>query len=145
MTSRLYSYSALLAARRLKDPIAAAFLTSWDPKLVLEAARAINDLPIQNALTNLAALIEYADELATFPAGTETAPGPRDGLLRRVVNANYRLGASNNAIALAAFDRLCAIVFIASFCSMALEVSASRLLASSTASVWLVKPEQTSS
>ena len=95
--------AALLALRRVESPDIAHFLRDTNALLVAEAARAINDLPIQNALTNLAALIEYADELATFPAGTETAPGPRDGLLRRVVNANYRLGASNNAIALATF------------------------------------------
>jgi quinoprotein glucose dehydrogenase len=95
--------AVLLALRRVESPDLAEYLRDSDPLLVAEAARAINDLPIQNALTNLAALIEFSEELSAFPAGTETAPGPRDGLLRRVINANYRLGASNNAAALVAF------------------------------------------
>lgn len=95
--------AALLALRRVESPDIAEYLRDSDPLLVAEAARAINDLPIKNALTNLASLIEFSEELSTFPAGDEKAPGPREGLLRRVINANYRIGASNNAEALVAF------------------------------------------
>ncbi len=95
--------AALLALRRVESSDIAEYLHDTNPLLVAEAARAINDLPIQNALTNLASLIEFSEELSSFPAGDEKAPGPRDGLLRRVINANYRLGASNNAAALVAF------------------------------------------
>ena len=95
--------AVLLALRRAESPDLAEFLRDSDPLLVAEAARAINDLPVQNALTNLAALIEFSEELSAFPAGDDKVPGPRDGLLRRVINANYRLGASNNAVALVAF------------------------------------------
>lgn len=131
MTSRLYSYSALLAARRLKDPIAAAFLTSWDPKLVLEAARAINDAPIPKAVPQLAALgkAEILDSLLKqstqvnpegAAAATEVSPGvirdvradqplpwtnaPVDflkPLLLRIVNANFRDGTAASAERLA--------------------------------------------
>src|SRR6185436_5111048 len=79
----------LLAMRRLELPEIAQFLHDSDPLLVVEAARAINDLPINDAMPQLAALI-----------GKSTDSEP---LLRRVVNANFRLGASANALALAKF------------------------------------------
>ncbi len=95
--------AALLALRRIESPDIAEFLQDTDPLLVAEAARAINDLPIPAALPKLAALIHDADKLGALPAGDEKAPGPRDGVIRRVLNANYRVGRTNNATALAAF------------------------------------------
>jgi len=95
--------AALLALRRVESPDVAQFLQDANPLLVAEAARTINDLPITNALPKLAALIEQDDKLVAFPVGDEKQPGPRHGLLRRVINANYRVGGSNNAMALAAF------------------------------------------
>ncbi len=95
--------AVLLALRRIESPDIAQFLQDADPLLVAEAARAINDLPIPAALPQLAALINDSDKLGAFPAGDEKAPGPRDGLIRRVLNANFRLGRTNNAAALAAF------------------------------------------
>jgi quinoprotein glucose dehydrogenase len=95
--------AALLALRRVESPDIAQFLQDANPLLVAEAARAINDIPITNALAKLAALIEQEDKLAALSAGDEKNPGPRDSLLRRVVNANYRVGGTNNALALAAF------------------------------------------
>ena len=95
--------AALLALRRVESPDIAQFLQDANPLIVAEAARAINDLPIAAALTNLAALIEQDENLMAVPAGDEKQPGPRDGLLRRVINANYRIGQANNAAALAAF------------------------------------------
>lgn len=77
----------LLALRRLGDPAVADFLADADPRLVLEAARAINDVPIAAAMPRLAAL-----------ATTAATPLP---LLRRVANANYRIGGAENAKALA--------------------------------------------
>ncbi|MBW3541441.1 MAG: PQQ-dependent sugar dehydrogenase [Planctomycetes bacterium] len=61
----------------------ARFLTDDDPRIVLEAARLTNDLPVPDATPNLAAMI--------------WRPGLPDPLLRRVLNANFRLGGQENA------------------------------------------------
>jgi quinoprotein glucose dehydrogenase len=95
--------ATLLALRRVESPDIAQFLRDPNPLLVAEAARAINDLPIAGALPKLAALIESDDILLALPVGDAKQPGPRDWLLRRVINANYRVGGSNNAMALATF------------------------------------------
>jgi quinoprotein glucose dehydrogenase len=72
----------LLVLRRRADPAIARFLLDGDPRLVLEAARAIHDLPIPGALESLA--LARVDE-------ARRAAGER-ALVRRVLNANYRLG-----------------------------------------------------
>ncbi|WP_165075267.1 PVC-type heme-binding CxxCH protein [Paludisphaera rhizosphaerae] len=78
----------LLTLRRLKRPEVARFLTDADPALVLEAARAINDALIPEALP----------ALASTPAAADSS----EPLLRRIVNANLRLGGKERAEALAA-------------------------------------------
>ena len=78
---------AVLALRRLSDANVAAFLNDAEPLVVLEAARAIHDVPIPDALPALAKL---ADK-----------PGQSDPLRRRVMNANFRLGQLDNAKAVA--------------------------------------------
>lgn len=83
---------ALLAMRRLGRAEIAHFLNDSDPKIVVEAARAINDVPISGAMQELAALEQT---LTANPAGK--APE----LQRRVVNANYRFGTKQTALALA--------------------------------------------
>ena len=87
--SRSVRLAALLAMRRLGKPEIAQFLHDPDPQLVLEAARAINDLPIVEALPRLASLIENT----SLP----------DYVMIRVVNANFRLGTAESARALAKF------------------------------------------
>jgi quinoprotein glucose dehydrogenase len=77
--------AALVALRKLKRPELAGFLKDPDPKLVLEAARAIYDEPIPGALP---ALVELLDRKA-----------PERALLR-AVNAAFREGKDE---ALAAF------------------------------------------
>jgi quinoprotein glucose dehydrogenase len=77
----------LLALRRLENPTVADFLNDAEPRLVLEAARAINDVPINAAIPRLAAV-----------KVTANTPLP---LLRRVANANFRIGEAENARALA--------------------------------------------
>ena len=77
----------LLALRRREDPAIAGFLSDPDPRLVLEAARAINDVPITAAFTSLAAV--RLSSTAGLP------------LLRRVLNANFRLGGAEHAALLA--------------------------------------------
>lgn len=85
--SRSVRMGVLLAMRRLKMPAVAMFLHDSDPLIALEAARAINDLPINDAMPQLAALIDQTT--------------PSEPLDWRVVNANFRLGSEQNAVALA--------------------------------------------
>jgi quinoprotein glucose dehydrogenase len=80
---------ALLAYRRQESPDVARFLHDADGELVLEAARAINDVPIESAVPQLAALIGGRDM--------------NEALGYRVLNANFRLGKAENARAVAAF------------------------------------------
>ncbi|WP_166826239.1 PVC-type heme-binding CxxCH protein [Thalassoroseus pseudoceratinae] len=76
-----------LALRRNRDPEIATVLNDSEAKIVLEAARAINDVPIEKAQPELAKL-----------AGR---PGMSEALLRRVLNANFRLGQQEHAEAVA--------------------------------------------
>lgn len=78
-----------VAMRKRHLPEVAVLLNDADPKVVLEAARAIHDQPIYDALPQLAALITRSTD--------------SDPLLRRVLNANYRLGKPQNAQAIAQF------------------------------------------
>lgn len=82
--------AALIAMRRLERVEIARFLQDQDPRIVLEAARAINDVPISGAMRDLAAL-------AASPSLAEARPE----LQRRVVNANFRYGTAASAKALA--------------------------------------------
>lgn len=75
---------AVLALRRLERSEIGLFLKDSNPTVVLEAARAINDIPISGAIADLAALA--TDFLS--PRAASAAPE----LVRRVVNANFRLG-----------------------------------------------------
>jgi len=72
--------AALVALRKLKRPELAGFLRDADPKLVLEAARAIYDEPIDAALPELAAI--FADQKGKAP----------ERALLRALYANFRLG-----------------------------------------------------
>ncbi len=87
----------LLAQRRLADPRIAGFLTDRDPALVVEAARAIHDLRMDEAMPALAALAE--DELVINSDDTQSSYA----LHRRVINANLLLGTGRQAQALAAY------------------------------------------
>lgn len=81
----------LLAMRRLHDPQVALFLQDPDEFLVAEAASAIHDDPmIEAALPELAASI------------TRTALRD-ERILRRAINANFRLGGLPQARGIAAF------------------------------------------
>ncbi|MCC7375529.1 MAG: HEAT repeat domain-containing protein [Verrucomicrobiales bacterium] len=81
--------SAVVALRRFRAAEVAKFLEDADSRVVLEAARAINDVPIPEAMPALAALIRR--------------PGLDEPLGRRVLNANLRDGRPENADALASF------------------------------------------
>jgi quinoprotein glucose dehydrogenase len=75
--------------RRMESPEVARFLTDADPKIVLEAARAVNDVPIEGARPALAKLI--ANPKLAAP------------VLRRAINANFREGKPENIAAIAKF------------------------------------------
>jgi quinoprotein glucose dehydrogenase len=81
--------AALLACRRRNSAGVARFLNDSDSEIVLEAARAINDVPIDEATPALAALVGRR--------------GMSDPLGYRVLNANFRLGKPENARAVAAY------------------------------------------
>ncbi len=81
--------AALLALRRLERPEIAQFLADEDPLLVLEAARAIYEVPIAPALPQLAGLI--------------AKPAADKQLMFRVLGANFRTGTPATAQALAEF------------------------------------------
>ena len=79
--------AALLALRRLQRPEIATFLSDLDPDLNYQAARAINDVPIPGAMSQLAAFLGKVDCASN--------------LVTRAVNANFRLGEARNATVLA--------------------------------------------
>jgi quinoprotein glucose dehydrogenase len=105
---------ALLAMRRLQRDEIAMFLHDRDPFIVLEAARAINDEPINGAAQDLAALITNTPNFPSSTPGTN-APndslsatggegrGEEEALLRRVLNANFHVGTAQTAKALASY------------------------------------------
>ena len=80
---------ALLAHRRMGQPEIARFLTDPDPRLVTEAARAINDVPITGALPALAKLL-----------GATNCP---NNAVTRAINANFRLGGTDRARSIAVY------------------------------------------
>jgi quinoprotein glucose dehydrogenase len=79
------------------------FLHDQDPLIVLEAARAINDEPVNGAAQDLAALISEPAQKITSSASAEERESTKEALLRRVLNANFHVGTTRTAKALAAF------------------------------------------
>lgn len=94
---------ALLAMRRLQRSEIAQLLHDPDPTLVLEAARAINDEPINGAMPELAALAD-SSELNRWLTGPLTNAPLGEALLRRVLNANFRSGTAKTAMTLASIS-----------------------------------------
>jgi quinoprotein glucose dehydrogenase len=82
----------VLVQRRFGDERIAQFLSDADLSLAAEAARAINDLHMDAQTPALAATLS---RLAAPPPGAEP-------LLRRAINAHFRLGGRENAEAVAA-------------------------------------------
>ena len=79
----------VLALRRLKSAEVARFLTDTDSIIVREAALAINDAPIPEAMPALAALIDQ--------------PLTDEPVIFRALNAHFRAGRPENALALAKY------------------------------------------
>ena len=92
--SRAVRLGVLLAFRRLGRPEIERFLADPDLALVREAALAINDVPISEALPALAAMVR---PVADQPYAND------EPVMLRAINANFRLGRSENATALAAY------------------------------------------
>ena len=82
--------AAVVTLRRLSSERVSEFLGDESPLVTVEAARAIHDAPIPAALDQLAKQIQSL---------TVTD----DAFLRRVLNANFRLGTQEHADALGAF------------------------------------------
>ena len=80
--------AAVVALRRQRATQVAEFLHDQDPTVVNEAALAIHDVPITAAFS----------ELANFVASDLHC---NDRLTRRILNANYRLGNYQHALAVA--------------------------------------------
>ncbi|MBX3415705.1 MAG: HEAT repeat domain-containing protein [Pirellulales bacterium] len=81
--------AAVVALRRLESPLVARFLDDPQERVVLEAARAIYDVPIAAALPALAAKLVQP---------TTSAP-----LVHRLLAANHRLGGPEEAARVAKF------------------------------------------
>lgn len=89
--SRAVRLAAVVALRRMQHPGVARFLDDADEYIVTDAARAINDdASIEAALPELAALLGQT-------------PFDNEPLIRRVINANLRVGGADAAARLATF------------------------------------------
>ncbi|HEY2760866.1 MAG TPA: HEAT repeat domain-containing protein, partial [Pirellulales bacterium] len=109
--SRAVRLAAVVALRRKQEPRVEKFLADKDPLIVLEAARAIHDVPIEEALPALAAAAGVAIDMffgsqASRNANDASAivtqgAGDSDAFIRRVLNANYILGDALNAMQIA--------------------------------------------
>jgi quinoprotein glucose dehydrogenase len=101
--SRAVRLGAVVALRRTKSVELASFLADNDPLVVAEAARAIHDESVDAALAAVANLSTKLAAFCKLPPGTKEEPSPRDAILRRVLNANFRLGKESHAEAIARF------------------------------------------
>jgi quinoprotein glucose dehydrogenase len=84
-------------------------LHDQEPKIVLEAARAVNDATIYSALPEVAEMISQTNRWIGFPDGSDGRTNLLTPLLRRIVNANFRMGDFQNARALAQFATLASV------------------------------------
>ncbi len=89
---------AALALRKLEHPDVVKFLGDADPKIALEAARAIYDTPIPAAMPALAKVLDRP-----LPDAKLLPANQQEYLLRRAVAAHSRLGGADNAQAIAKF------------------------------------------
>ncbi len=81
----------LLALRRLGDQRVSFYLHDSDQHLVLEAARAIHDQPVEEAMPQLAAMLGFKDV------------SQNEALIRRAISANFRLGGVRQAQVIAGY------------------------------------------
>ncbi len=82
--------AAVVALRKRTSDKVAQFLTDTSERVVLETARAIHDVPqLHGSLDKLSELI--------------SKPCQNEAILRRILNANFRLGYDQHAVAIANF------------------------------------------
>ena len=86
--------ASLLALRRMNDPRLLQFLGDGVFEIATEAARAVNDLPMEANFPALARLLDRYSSNSSLEA---------EPLLRRAINANLRLGRAENAERVARF------------------------------------------
>ncbi len=84
--------AVVLALRRLEDVRLSRFLADTDVAVATEAARAINDLPLDSETAALAERLTHGSVQVEY-----------EPLLRRAIHAHFRLGKADNVRALAAF------------------------------------------
>jgi quinoprotein glucose dehydrogenase len=95
--------AVLLAYRKMEDQGVSRFLSDAEPLLAVEAARAINDVPILSAMPALANALLGFDPVS-FRSDLASETDLVIPMVRRMVNANFRLGATKNLTALVAFS-----------------------------------------
>jgi quinoprotein glucose dehydrogenase len=103
--------AALLALRRMGSPEVARFLNDADVRIVVEAARAINDVPIEAAFPRLASKLsdgyhldapERAPTRDLVTGDSSQMPIQFGFTMGRALNAHFRLGQPTNAATLVA-------------------------------------------
>ncbi len=88
--------ASLLALRRMQDPGVELLLNDPDPLIAAEAARAINDEPMESSMPAL------VDRLASFHEGGIDSDSPSDiAILRRALYAAMRSGQPEDAMSVA--------------------------------------------
>lgn len=95
--SRAVRLGVLLTLRRMDDARVAIFLKDPDHSLVVEAARAIHDLPIDTAIDAM------ADMLGGDLGPIDDNPQTTFALHRRILNSAFRRGTPTDAARLAAY------------------------------------------
>ncbi len=86
--------AAALALRKRHSAAIVGFLKDPDPQIRAEVIRAVNDLPIQEAMP---AVAQQSERLTTAIPGNEI---PNEPLYRRLINVNFRLGDPRSAMRL---------------------------------------------
>jgi quinoprotein glucose dehydrogenase len=95
--------AAVVALRHLRHPAIAQFLNDADRTVVLEAARAIYDAPIEEAIPALAGVLTKKDFLHAPRMTSHDELQTRLHILWRAASASYRVGTAESAQQLAAF------------------------------------------
>ena len=94
--------AVLLSLRRMHDSAVEVFLQDPDPFIAAEAARAINDLPLEDSMPALLDQLRIFQVDAPASMMHDAPEQERTAVLRRALNAGIRSGRSEDAAAVAA-------------------------------------------